>query len=139
MSFFTVVFVCMCVKAAQPVHVSEGLNFHSSLGGCAHFFMHSHTQAARENEEKRKALYDIMSCMRDVRKRTDRTDQMFEPLRDTVALLHRCVLHDCGKAHSGKFDTHARARSGKFDVFVRLIMMSLCLLSISLPWSNECA
>ncbi|KAF5834390.1 hypothetical protein DUNSADRAFT_8976 [Dunaliella salina] len=45
-------------------------------------------KAAKESEEKRKALYDIMSCMRDVRKRSDRTDQMFEPLKDTVALLH---------------------------------------------------
>lgn len=50
-------------------------------------------QAAKESEEKRKALYDIMSCMRDVRKRSDRTDQMFEPLKDTVALLHRCVSY----------------------------------------------
>ena len=28
-----------------------------------------------------------MSCMRDVRKRSDRTDTMFEPLRETVAAL----------------------------------------------------
>ncbi len=45
-------------------------------------------QKEKENAEKRKALYDIMSCMRDIRKRTERTDMMFEPLKDTVALLH---------------------------------------------------
>jgi dynein heavy chain len=32
-------------------------------------------------------VYDIMSCMRDIRKRTERTDGMFEPLKETVALL----------------------------------------------------
>ncbi|CAD7696266.1 unnamed protein product [Ostreobium quekettii] len=41
---------------------------------------------ARE-EETRRTLYGIMSCMRDIRKRTDRTDTMFEPLKDTVAAL----------------------------------------------------
>lgn len=45
-------------------------------------------QREKENEEKRKALYDIMSCMRDIRKRTERTDAMFEPLRATVAVLN---------------------------------------------------
>ena len=44
---------------------------------------------AAQAEENRKSLYSIMSCMRDVRKRSDRTDNMFEPLRDTVALLTR--------------------------------------------------
>jgi dynein heavy chain len=44
-------------------------------------------QKEAENAEKRKALYDIMTCMRDVRKRTERTDGMFEPLRQTVASL----------------------------------------------------
>lgn len=44
-------------------------------------------QREKENEEKRKALYDIMSCMRDIRKRTERTDNCFEPLRGTVAVL----------------------------------------------------
>eukprot|EP00201_Polytomella_parva_P017476 CAMPEP_0175071536 /NCGR_PEP_ID=MMETSP0052_2-20121109/19298_1 /TAXON_ID=51329 ORGANISM="Polytomella parva, Strain SAG 63-3" /NCGR_SAMPLE_ID=MMETSP0052_2 /ASSEMBLY_ACC=CAM_ASM_000194 /LENGTH=4543 /DNA_ID=CAMNT_0016338719 /DNA_START=12 /DNA_END=13643 /DNA_ORIENTATION=- len=43
---------------------------------------------AKEDAEKRKALYDIMSCMRDIRKRTDRTDGMFDPLKETVSLLH---------------------------------------------------
>jgi hypothetical protein len=38
-------------------------------------------QKERENAEKRRALYDIMSCMRDIRKRTERTDMMFEPLK----------------------------------------------------------
>lgn len=42
---------------------------------------------AQENEEKRKALFNIMSCMRDIRKRTERTEAMFEPLKDTVAVL----------------------------------------------------
>lgn len=44
---------------------------------------------AAQAEENRKSLYSIMSCMRDVRKRSDKTDNMFEPLRDTVALLTR--------------------------------------------------
>lgn len=38
-------------------------------------------QKEKEAAEKRRALYDIMSCMRDVRKRTERTDLMFDPLR----------------------------------------------------------
>ena len=29
-----------------------------------------------------------MTCMRDIRKRAERTDNMFEPLKDTVSLLH---------------------------------------------------
>jgi hypothetical protein len=54
------------------------------------------TRAGGEGDEGRKdrdaaayrrALYDIMTCMRDVRKRADATDAMFEPLRDTVASL----------------------------------------------------
>lgn len=38
--------------------------------------------------EYRRALYDMLSCMRDVRKRSDRTDAMFEPLKETAAMLH---------------------------------------------------
>eukprot|EP00951_Prasinocladus_malaysianus_P003015 scaffold21499_cov40-Prasinocladus_malaysianus.AAC.1 len=34
-----------------------------------------------------KILYSIMACMRDIRKRTDKTDNMFEPLKQTVQLL----------------------------------------------------
>lgn len=45
-------------------------------------------QKEREQQEKRKALYSIMTCMRDIRKRAERTDNMFEPLKDTVSLLH---------------------------------------------------
>ncbi|DBB00313.1 TPA: Dynein beta chain, flagellar outer arm [Trebouxia sp. C0004] len=45
------------------------------------------TLKAAQAEENRKSLYSIMSCMRDVRKRSDKTDNMFEPLRDTVSLL----------------------------------------------------
>lgn len=41
----------------------------------------------KQNTLKRKALYDIMTCMRDIRKRSERTDNMFEPLRSTVASL----------------------------------------------------
>jgi hypothetical protein len=40
-----------------------------------------------EEVDKRRAVYDIMCCMRDIRKRTERTDGMFEPLKDAVALL----------------------------------------------------
>lgn len=39
-------------------------------------------------EQQRRALYDILSCVRDVRKRSDRTDAMFEPLKETTAVLH---------------------------------------------------
>jgi hypothetical protein len=34
-------------------------------------------------------LYRIMACMRDIRKRAERTEASFTPLRDTVALLVR--------------------------------------------------
>lgn len=44
---------------------------------------------AAEEAEKRKALYDIMSCMRDIRKRADRTDAMFQPLKESVSLLQQ--------------------------------------------------
>ncbi|KAK9843805.1 hypothetical protein WJX81_007069 [Elliptochloris bilobata] len=37
-------------------------------------------------------LYVVMACMRDIRKRSDRTDACFYPLRDTVALLLRCGI-----------------------------------------------
>ena len=33
---------------------------------------------------KNKALYTVMTCMRDVRKTADTTDNCFEPLKDTV-------------------------------------------------------
>jgi dynein heavy chain len=42
---------------------------------------------AQQAEEYRRALYDMLSCMRDVRKRSDRTDAMFEPLKDSATLL----------------------------------------------------
>jgi dynein heavy chain len=42
---------------------------------------------AQQQEEYRRALYDMLSCMRDVRKRSDRTDAMFEPLKDSATLL----------------------------------------------------
>lgn len=42
---------------------------------------------AKKTEQQTRALYDILSCVRDVRKRSDRTDAMFEPLKDTAALL----------------------------------------------------
>lgn len=32
-------------------------------------------------------LYELMSCMRDIRKKSERTDTMFEPLQRTVDLL----------------------------------------------------
>eukprot|EP00882_Tetradesmus_deserticola_P025627 GHRQ01028164.1.p1 GENE.GHRQ01028164.1~~GHRQ01028164.1.p1 ORF type:complete len:164 (+),score=69.50 GHRQ01028164.1:23-514(+) len=41
----------------------------------------------QQAEEYRRALYDMLSCMRDVRKRGDRTDAMFEPLKDSATLL----------------------------------------------------
>eukprot|EP00798_Chlamydomonas_sp_ICE-L_P004667 gene4667-14864_t len=47
----------------------------------------SEEQKDTEAKEKHKALYDIMSCMRDIRKRETRTDVMFEPLKEAVALL----------------------------------------------------
>eukprot|EP00955_Chlamydomonas_euryale_P098700 365162-Chlamydomonas_euryale.AAC.24 len=44
-------------------------------------------QREAENVQKKKALYDIMTCMRDIRRREERTDNMFEPLRNTVTVL----------------------------------------------------
>ena len=38
-------------------------------------------------------LYMVMACMRDIRKRSDRTDNCFNPLRDTVS-THRNVIID---------------------------------------------
>lgn len=48
------------------------------------------------DEELQKALYSVMGCMRDVRKRTDRTDAMFKPLGQCVDLLGKygIVLDD---------------------------------------------
>ena len=45
--------------------------------------------AEQQGKETQKALYSIMSCMRDIRKRSDKTDAMFEPLHETVGLLTR--------------------------------------------------
>lgn len=42
----------------------------------------------KKAEQQTRALYDILSCVRDVRKRSDRTDAMFEPLKETASLLH---------------------------------------------------
>ncbi|MEW5311809.1 MAG: hypothetical protein WDW38_003494 [Sanguina aurantia] len=58
-----------------------------------HEYAHGEEEASAERKsaedvERHKALYDIMSCMRDVRKRTERTDAMFDPLKETVAVLH---------------------------------------------------
>lgn len=58
-----------------------------SGGTCAGFL--AVAKKAEEEAEKRKALYSIMACMRDIRRRTERgTDTMFEPLKETVSLLH---------------------------------------------------
>jgi len=43
--------------------------------------------AEAEPAGRQAALYEVMACMRDVRKRADRTDASFEPLRAAVALL----------------------------------------------------
>ena len=37
--------------------------------------------------DKKAVLYEVMGCMRDIRKRMDKTDAMFEPLKATVKLL----------------------------------------------------
>lgn len=39
------------------------------------------------DEELQAALYEVMGCMRDVRKRTEKTDAMFKPLGQCVELL----------------------------------------------------
>ena len=44
-------------------------------------------EAGGDGDAAQRALYAIMTCMRDVRKRGDRTDASFEPLRATVAAL----------------------------------------------------
>lgn len=45
--------------------------------------------AKRKAEQQTRALYDILSCVRDVRKRSDRTDAMFDPLKEATALLQQ--------------------------------------------------
>ena len=40
-----------------------------------------------EPHGRQAALYEVMACMRDVRKRTEKTETSFEPLRATVGLL----------------------------------------------------
>jgi dynein heavy chain len=46
-------------------------------------------EAGPTDEELKAALYEVMGCMRDVRKRMDRTDAMFGPLKQTVTLLKK--------------------------------------------------
>ena len=46
-------------------------------------------QAAGTTMLLQAGLYAIMGCMRDVRVRTQRTDAMFEPLAETVAVLQK--------------------------------------------------
>ena len=74
----------------------------------------SQTEEAQAESVERKAgrrastkagLYAIMACMRDVRVRTERTDAMFPPLHETIAVLHKygiqvrfealCTLNGC--------------------------------------------
>ena len=43
--------------------------------------------AEEEPAARQAALYEVMACMRDVRKRAERTEASFEPLRAAVALL----------------------------------------------------
>ena len=38
----------------------------------------------QEHSDGPRPLYVVMACMRDIRKRSDRTDACFDPLRDTV-------------------------------------------------------
>eukprot|EP00227_Mantoniella_beaufortii_P011774 CAMPEP_0197579874 /NCGR_PEP_ID=MMETSP1326-20131121/3768_1 /TAXON_ID=1155430 /ORGANISM="Genus nov. species nov., Strain RCC2288" /LENGTH=4505 /DNA_ID=CAMNT_0043143449 /DNA_START=243 /DNA_END=13760 /DNA_ORIENTATION=+ len=45
------------------------------------------TEDAVEDSERQAMLYEVMALMRDVRKRQEKTDAMFEPLVATVALL----------------------------------------------------
>lgn len=47
----------------------------------------------RRAEQQTRALYDILSCVRDVRKRSDRTDAMFDPLKEATALLQQFGIH----------------------------------------------
>ena len=43
---------------------------------------------AQEPVDGPRPLYVVMACMRDIRKRSDRTDTCFTPLRDTVSTHH---------------------------------------------------
>lgn len=51
-------------------------------------------EAARleAEEAKRHRLYSIMACLRDLRKRSDRTEAMFKPLEDAAGLLGCCGI-----------------------------------------------
>ena len=55
----------------------------------------SFTDSALDTEVSdtdRKAMLDVMGYLRDVRKRTDGTDAMFDPLRQTVSLLSKHLV-----------------------------------------------
>ena len=43
--------------------------------------------AEKEEVDKQKLLYEVMGCIRDIRKRLEETDNAFEPLKQTVTLL----------------------------------------------------
>ena len=49
------------------------------------------TEAEAEKPKKENKLYEVMGCMRDIRKRKERTEAMFEPLNATVDLLKQIL------------------------------------------------
>ena len=48
---------------------------------------------SQEHADAPRPLYVVMACMRDIRKRSDRTDACFDPLRDTVRTA--CLPRAC--------------------------------------------
>ena len=92
---------------------------------------------AAQAEENRKSLYSIMSCMRDVRKRSDKTDNMFEPLKDTVALLTRFSITMTDVVLKQLEEGPLAWKSLKKKMFQRWVvlqgLLSACCILMNLP------
>jgi hypothetical protein len=93
----TVCFACCAMEACHGLGAEHSLVqlvcsvlLPAALTACCAGAAEEQAEARKkqEAEEYQRALYDIMSCMRDVRKRSERTDAMFEPLKETATLLH---------------------------------------------------
>lgn len=69
-----------------------------------------------------------MSCMRDVRKRSDKTDNMFEPLKDTVALLTRFGITMTDVVLKQLEEGPLAWKSLKKKMFQRCVVLQCCML-----------
>ena len=90
---------------------------------CACMLAHSHCLWLQEDagpeyaQEQKKGLYTLMTCMRDIRKSSDRTDNSFEPLRDTVRFCPLAILLARTNAAAGMIECpQARALHCAYSV-----------------------